>query len=218
MKIACLHTVDANVAVFDAVAAPQGLAVSHTVKSELLKSAEAVGGSTPAIERQTADAILELVGDADAVLLTCSTVGRGAEIAAAEAAVPVLRVDEALATQVAGKGGRAMVLCAAETTLEPTRRLFDAAAAGRPMTLSYRLVPGAWALYKAGDGEGYARAIAKSVDQAFAEGFDSVALAQASMSGAASYCTKGQLLTSPAAGLAAAMARAMGKARAADPA
>jgi len=61
MRIACLHTIGANVAVFDAAAAPLGLTVEHAVRDDLLKSAEAAGGTTPEIDRRTADALLELV-------------------------------------------------------------------------------------------------------------------------------------------------------------
>lgn len=201
MRIACLHTVESNAGVFEAAAAAEGLEVSHTIRTDLLKSAEAAGGSTPAIERLTADALLTLAPEADAILLTCSTVGRGAEIADAEATVPVVRVDAALARQVVEQGGRALVLCAAATTMEPTRVLFDRMADGRAVSLTYRLVPGAWERQKAGDAEGYARIIAAAVDEGFAEGFDTVALAQASMAGAAAFTTRGRPLTSPEAGL-----------------
>jgi hypothetical protein len=204
MRIACLHTIGANVAVFDAAAAPLGLKVEHAVRDDLLKSAEAAGGTTPEIDRRTADALLELVSKADAVLLTCSTVGRGAELAAAEAKIPIVRVDAALAEQVVAAGGRAMVLCAAATTLEPTRRLFELAAKGARIEIDYELVPGAWALYKAGDITGYARAIAAAADAAYAAGYTTVALAQASMACAGEFATKGVPLASPAAGLAAA--------------
>jgi hypothetical protein len=204
MRIACLHTVGANVAVFDAAAVPLGVTLAHVVRDDLLKSAEAAGGTTPEIDRRTADALIDLVPKADAVLLTCSTVGRGAELAAAEAKIPVVRVDAALAEQVVKAGGRAMVLCAAATTLEPTRLLFERTAQGAAVTIDYELVPGAWALYKAGDVTGYARAISAAVDSAYAAGYTSVALAQASMACAAEFTTKGAPLTSPAAGLAAA--------------
>lgn len=202
MRIACLHTVDANIAVFEAAAAGAGVELSHRVRADLLKSAEAAGRSTAEIDRQTADVLLDLAPRADAVLLTCSTIGRGAELAAAEARVPVIRVDEALAREVARRGGRALVLCAAETTMEPTRRLFERHAADAAVSLEFALVPGAWGLYRAGDVKDYAERIAEAADAAFEQGFDTVALAQASMSAASALCKRGKPLTSPAAGLA----------------
>lgn len=202
MRIACLHTVDANIAVFDRAAAGQGLTLTHHVRADLLRTAEAEGGASPAVERQTADALLRVAPTADAVLLTCSTIGRGAEIAAAEASIPIVRVDEALARDVAQRGGRAMVLCAAETTLGPTRALFERVAKGAPVTLDFALVPGAWALYRSGDVAAYGRAIAAAADKAYADGYDTVALAQASMASAVPMTERGVPLTSPAAGLA----------------
>jgi hypothetical protein len=47
--------------------------------------------------------------------------------------------------------------------------------------------------------------IAAAADQAYRDGADVVALAQASMAGAAALCREGRPLTSPAAGLAAAL-------------
>ena len=93
--IACLHTSASNVAVF-AAACPEGATLTHTVDEALLRDAEAAGGLTEAIAARTARALeaLALPG-IDAVLLTCSTVGPGA--AQARAAIPVLRVDAALA-------------------------------------------------------------------------------------------------------------------------
>ena len=67
-----------------------------------------------------------------------------------------------------------------------------------------RIAPDAWAAFKAGDVPGYHRLVAEAADAVFAEGADVVALAQASMAGAAAVCKRGTPLTSPAAGLAAA--------------
>jgi hypothetical protein len=67
-----------------------------------------------------------------------------------------------------------------------------------------RLIPGAWALFKAGQTEAYLDAIAAAADGAYREGASVVALAQASMAAAARRCTAGLPLSSPAAGLKAA--------------
>ncbi len=99
-----------------------------------------------------------------------------------------------------------MALCAVETTLGPTARLFEQAAQATGATVEVQLVPGAWALFKAGDIEGYLRILAEAADSAYAHGASVVALAQASMSGAAALVTAGaRPLSSPGAGLAAAV-------------
>ncbi|HUN50891.1 MAG TPA: hypothetical protein VMU42_07235, partial [Candidatus Sulfotelmatobacter sp.] len=75
MAIACLHTAESNVAVFDAAAAALGANLTHLVRADLLQAAEAAGGMTPAVAARTAALLHRLAEDADAVLLTCSTLG-----------------------------------------------------------------------------------------------------------------------------------------------
>ena len=204
--IACLHTTTGNVAVFDA-ARPPGATLTHTVREDLLKDAEAAGGLTDAIADRTAGALEALAAQgADAVLLTCSTVGPGA--ARARAKVPVLRVDAALAEEATKGGGRVVVLCAVETTVEPTRAIFAEAAARHGATLEVRLVPGAWAAFRGGDPARYHAIIAEAAEAAFAEGAAQVALAQASMAGAVALAKGRKPLASPPVGLAAALAAA----------
>jgi hypothetical protein len=206
--IACLHTAAGNVAVFDA-SCPPGATLTHTVNEALLRDAEAAGGLTEAIADRTARALEALATPGvDAVLLTCSTIGPGA--AMARAGVPVLRVDAALAEAATCGGGRVVVLCAVETTVEPTRAIFAEAAARHGATVEIRLVPGAWAAFRADAPARYHAIIAAACDAAFAEGAAAVALAQASMAGAVTLATGRAPLASPPAGLAAAVAAAGG--------
>ncbi len=209
MRIACLHTVESNVKVFEAAAASlPGVSLSHAVRPDLLKRAEAEGGLTDAIRDEAAELLRELAGGADAVLLTCSTVGPAAERADLLAPVPVLRVDGALATAAVARAaaGKAQVdvLCAVQTTVEPTRALFERVADGTGVAIALHIAPGAWDAFRAGDGAAYNRLIAEAADALFANGAEVVAFAQASMAGAAALCTRGTPLTSPGAGLAAA--------------
>ena len=208
MMIACLHTVQSLIPVFNAEADRLGLTLRHALRDDLLRAAERAGGLTDDIALRTAAALSELAGDADAVLLTCSTLGPSA--ARATASVPVLRVDEALAEAAVRGGGQVVVLCAVETTLEPSRALFERHAAATGARIETRLVPGAWAAFRDGDPERYLELIAAAADAAFADGADKVALAQASMAGAAPLCRNGTPLTSPAVGLAAAKRAANG--------
>jgi hypothetical protein len=116
-----------------------------------------------------------------------------------------MRVDAALAAEAVKGGGRIVVLCAVETTVEPTRRLFEAAIRGTDATMSVEVVPGAWAAFKAGEQDRYLKIIADAVTAAMRAGATRVALAQASMAGA---CGLGDAadrpLNSPVAGLIAA--------------
>ncbi len=192
MRIACLHTASSNVAVFDG-ARPEGVELVHAVRPDLLAAAEAAGGLTPEIADATGAALRALAEGAEAVLLTCSTLGPAA------AAAGALRADAALAVAVARAGGAAEVLCAAPSTLAATSELFAEAAAGTGAWPDVRLVPGAWPLFHAGDLDAYHASIAAAAD---ASGADVVALAQASMAPAARLCRR-PVLTVPGAALAA---------------
>jgi hypothetical protein len=181
-----------------------GAVLRHVVRPDFLAEAEEAGGLTPDIARRTAEALGELAQGTDAVLLTCSTLGPAAE--AVPGPVPVLRVDAALASQAVATGGRVIVLYAVETTREPTRLLFEAAARGTGAAIEMRLVPGGWDAFRAGDTASYLALVAEAARKAGREGATRVVLAQASMAGAVRLVPGRPPLTSPAAGLQAALA------------
>ncbi|MGT2470892.1 aspartate/glutamate racemase family protein [Paraburkholderia terrae] len=209
MRIACLHTADSNVAVFDTVAQQLNLpqcSLHHEVRADLLAAAELAHGLTPDIERQTCDALLNLGRSADVVLLTCSTLGPCITAVSANAPVPMIRVDSALAEEATRAGGKVIALCAVETTLAPTARIFTDAAKRSGAEVEIRLVQDAWQLFRAGEHAVYLAKIAAATEDAYQDGATIVALAQASMAGAAALLTRAMKpLTSPASGLIAAM-------------
>ena len=204
MRIACLHTAESNISVFETARRAEGLhfvSLRHEVRADLLAAAERAGGLSGEIASQTAAALRELTSGADAVFLTCSTLGPAAADAAMAAAVPVLRVDAALAAESVRRGGLVAVLCTAATTLAPTRALFEEHAGGTGARVDVRFVPGAWEAFKAGRQERYLEMIAEAADAAFRDGAHAVALAQASMAAAARLCRAGRPLSSPEVGL-----------------
>lgn len=149
LQIACLHTADSNILVFDAAARELGLPsglLRHEVRSDLLLAAEQFGGVTPTIEKETAFALLVLSRSANVVLLTCSTLGPVAARLGGTSAVPILRVDAALAGQAVASGGKIVVLCAVETTVGPTTSLFEEVSEGSQASFEVQLVPDAWAV------------------------------------------------------------------------
>lgn len=209
MRIACLHTAESNIDVFNTAAEQLNLpkhSLHHEVRADLLAAAELAGGLTPGIERGTCDVLLDLARDADAVLLTCSTLGPCISSVSTISAVPVMRVDSALAEMATQRGGNVIALCTVETTLGPTAEVFAQAAKRFGSEVEVRLVPDAWELFKAGQRASYLSAIATTAEEAFDSGAAVVALAQSSMAGAADLVTRGpKPLTSPSAGLAVAM-------------
>ena len=201
MLLSCLHTADSNVDVFDAALRELGrddVRLRHAVRADLLDRAERDGGVTAAMLAETAALLGGLAGEADAVLLTCSTLGP-AVAQVKPAATPVLRVDEALARHAVREGGAVVALCAVATTLPSTRDLFERAAALTGATIVVRLVPGAWDAFRAGRRDEYLALVAAAADLAFAAGA-TVALAQASMADAVRLCRAGRPLASPIAG------------------
>lgn len=213
MRIACLHTACSNLQVFEEAAGALGLlpgTLQHEVRADLLASAEAAGGLTPSIAHRTGAALLALCQRADAVVLSCSTLGTAVDTIRSQAQVPVLRADSALAQSAVRLGGKVTVLCAAQSTIHTTTELFSLAAKepyANVQMLEVQLVPQAWALFQGGDYQAYLLAIAQAADRACAQGASVVALAQASMAGAIALARQpARLLSSPGSCLSAAMA------------
>jgi hypothetical protein len=198
--LALVHTVSANIETFDALIeelAPE-IPLRHVIHDALLKEALDAGELTADIRRRTAEAVVkEAENGAAVVLCTCSTVGPGADDAAAMTATKVMRIDRPMAEAAVRTGprigARIGVAATLSTTLGPTLDLLSEAAAqvGRLME---------------GDMEGYARITAEGLHRA-AEDSDVIVLAQASMAPALAQCQDIEvpILTSPRSGLEAAI-------------
>jgi hypothetical protein len=210
VRIGCLHTADSNIAVFDAAAqalGPDCPVLDHEVRADLLLAAERAGGLTSDIADRTRAALLALCAGNDVAVLTCSTLGPAVEDI--ESPIPILRIDASLAKQAVRGGGKVVALCAVESTVAPTTRIFLDAAHDTAAVIDVRLVPGAWAMFKTGDMKGYLTTIALAADRAYEDGAAVVALAQASMARASVLVKRGPPpLNSPTTGLFAAMSAA----------
>ncbi|RDG40008.1 aspartate/glutamate racemase family protein [Streptomyces corynorhini] len=203
--LALLHTSPLHVPVFDALAAADhpGLGLRHLVHEELLVRARAAGPGAVA-DRVGAVLAGAVAAGASAVLCTCSTLGAVAESTAPALGVPVLRIDRPMAG-AAASAGRVAVVATVESTLGPTAALIREEAAGRDVTVRTVLVEGAWALFEAGDRDGYLDAVAAAADDV--TGADVIVLAQVSAADAAERVTSAlPVLVAPRSGLAAAVA------------
>lgn len=202
ITIACLHTAHSNIAIFDRALASiediPRIQLIHQVDTRLLPMAEQAGGITPDIIALTQAQISELSQRSDQIIVTCSTLGQVVD-QLPPAAVPVIRVDRVLAQHAVALGGRLLVLCAAPTTLKPTRDLFMHTAAGTATQIDVQLVEGAWQRFSAGDIESYHALIASALISDSAQTSRTVALAQVSMTGAELLVNRQeyQILTSP---------------------
>jgi Asp/Glu/hydantoin racemase len=157
--------------------------IFHMVDESLIKNTIREG----ALTKTTIRRVVSLVesaheGGADAVVVTCSSIGPAASLACRLYDFPVIRVDEAMAERAVRTGRRIGVAATLRTTLEPTVALLreKAAAAGRDVELSESLSEGAFDAVIAGDTATHDRIVSESLIKLAAE-VDVVVLAQASM-------------------------------------
>jgi aspartate/glutamate racemase len=228
-SLGLVHTVPALATTFGDLLRERapGARLVHVVDAWLLETAIA-DGVTAQVARQVADHVGHLVAaGADAVLVTCSSIGEAAEAAGVRRGVPVLRVDAPMAREAAvlatapGARGRIAVLATLDATLGPTgrlvaRALHEASGRGagprddehREVRVDAQVVDGAAAARAAGDLARHDDLVAAAVRRVAQEA-DVVVLAQASMAGAAADAgVDVPVLTSPASGADALVAAA----------
>jgi len=149
----------------------------------LLKNTIAAQQLTPTTYRRLAGYIesAEAAG-ADAILVTCSSLGPAIEATRPLANVPVLRIDQAMADQAVQMGARIGVIATLSTTLEPTIALVQARAAaqGRAVEVVSHLCEGAFDAVIAGDAETHDRLVSAGLAELM-DRVDVIVLAQASM-------------------------------------
>jgi glutamate racemase len=210
-----LHTVPNLAASFESglAAASPGIDLVQIVDPSLL-SAAIRDGVTPDVTERVARHIDYLVdAGAQAVLVTCSSIGEAVEAAAAKRDLPVLRVDAPMASDAvrlaldagrsAGRTGEIVVLATLEATLGPTGRLIARDAAGEDVHVVVRIVDGALHARNSGDQHTHDRLIREAVSAAASQA-DVLVLAQASMAGAITGTQQPvPVLTSPEGGIAA---------------
>ncbi len=119
---------------------------------------------------------------ADAVMVTCSSIGTGVAIGQQLFDLPVIRVDEAMAEKAVQTAHKIGVMATLRTTLKPTIALLQqkAVAAGREVEIVASLCDGAFEAVLAGDSQTHDRILSKALLEDM-RGVDVVVLAQASM-------------------------------------
>lgn len=196
-----LHTAELHRASFDTLAAriAPGARLTHIVRPDWL--ARAQGGIGADLAGEIAAAIAAAPGP---VLCSCTTLGPVAGAAGA------IRIDAPMMARAARTAGPVLLVYCLESTRAASHDLLAAACAAVGRTADIRLLDlGAlWPLFEAGETEAFATAIAAQVTAALraAPGTGCVALAQASMAGAAAHLdTAIPVLSSPETALRAAL-------------
>lgn len=119
---------------------------------------------------------------ADAILVTCSSVGNVVDAARPFAGIPLLRVDQAMAEQAVERGTRIGVLATLRSTLGPTATLIRRTAdeAGREVEVRDRLCDGAFEALSAGDTDRHDESVREGLRELIGWA-NVIVLAQASM-------------------------------------
>jgi len=183
--LAILHTVAGLVATFQQLCSElmMNVEVYHIVDESLLKDTIRDGAPSPVTYRRLTDYLrgAEEAG-ADAVLVTCSSMGPCVEAARPLIGIPVVRVDEAMAEKAVQTGHRIGVAATLATTLKPTIELVEKKSSqtgGRHMIVS-KLCEGAFEAVVRGDASTHDRIVSQCLRELDAN-TDVIVLAQASM-------------------------------------
>lgn len=203
-KLAFIHTSHVLIPLFTQLAKEHlpGVECFHMTDESLIRNTITAGGLTGNTARRVAAMIgLAHEGGADAVMVTCSSIGKATAMARSQFDFPVFRIDEAVAQQAVRLGGRIGVAATLRTTLEPTLELLRETAAqeGREVELIPALAEGAFEAVVAGDTEQHDELLLATLSDLMAR-VDVVVLAQASMSRVAGLLPVGAgpaLLASP---------------------
>jgi Asp/Glu/hydantoin racemase len=155
-RLALIHTVAGLVPRFRELAAELIPAVEtfDIVDETLLRDATREGRvSLDTARRLFAHLAAAERHGADAILVTCSSVGGVVDAARPFAGVPLLRVDQAMAEQAVERGARIGVLATLWSTLRPTAVLIERTAreADRTVEVRDRLCDGAFEALREGD-------------------------------------------------------------------
>ncbi|WP_426302133.1 aspartate/glutamate racemase family protein [Arthrobacter sp. R-11] len=183
--LAMLHTVPGLVSDMEARAsdAVPGIRVLHYVDESLLRDT-IVEGSTPEHVRRRLISYARYAEEsgAQALLVSCSSIGEAATAARGFVSIPVLRIDAPMAELAVASGHRIGVLATVSATLGPTTRLVQAAATRQNRTpdITARKVDGAFDALRAGDRDRHDSLVLSAFLELAAD-CDVVVLAQASM-------------------------------------
>lgn len=183
--LALIHTTPVTVSAMKALAAERapGVRIINLLDDSLLPDVMQAGQPTPDVTgRLRAYANAAVNAGADVVMCCCSSVGGAVDDLRAELPVPFLRIDEPMAKQAVQLGERVGVIATVGSTLEPTARLIERAAAdaGKAVQVERVLVEGAYDALMSGQPEQH-DALVSAALQELTQRTDVVVLAQASM-------------------------------------
>lgn len=184
--LALIHTVTSLVSVFTKISKEviPDVKIFNIIDESLLNNTIAAGKLTSATTWRLASYIkLAEEAGANAVMVTCSSLGPVVKAVQPFVNIPVMRVDQAMADKAIVMGGIIGVIATLSTTLDPTSELIKSRAIlkGKNIKLLTILCNGAFNAFVSGDIETHDRIVTDKII-ALMRKVDVVVLAQASMS------------------------------------
>ncbi|MBB6219253.1 aspartate/glutamate racemase family protein [Rhizobium leguminosarum] len=205
-KLAFIHTVS------DVVSEFRALAKEHLpdwkpfaiLDESLLRNTIERGSLSHLTKRRLATYVWSAVdAGADAIVVTCSTLGPAVDAIAPLCPVPLFRIDEGMAKAAVEHGNCIGVLATLSTTLVPTADLLrrQAGEAGKNVVIDDVLVHGAFQFLADGNVEAHDAQIRRALEE-LSQKVDVIVFAQASMARAVQGMDQGlPVLTSPVLGI-----------------
>jgi Asp/Glu/hydantoin racemase len=183
-RVAFIHTVGMLVERFRLRMREElpGIDCFHMLDESLLQDLLRHGPSPAITRRIVAQARLAEEAGAELIVFTCSSTSPAIDTARAVVAAPILKIDDPMYAQAVRVAGTTAILCTTSSTLEPSRRLFEAhaAEAGRVAAARPQLCAGAFDALTRGDREAHDRLVMNEA-AALAPQIQQVVLAQASL-------------------------------------
>lgn len=195
--LALIHTSPTLTPAFNAICGRElpDAHVFHMVDESLIQETIRAGS----LQKQTIRRLVSQIASAeaagaDAVLVTCSSIGAGVRLAQQLFDIPVLRIDDAMAEAAVRQARTIGVLATLRTTMDPTTALLreKAAEAGRDVELIECLCEGAFSAVLTGDTVTHDRMVHRALTDDL-KGVDVIVLAQASMARAVATLAPGTL-------------------------
>lgn len=184
-KIGFVHTGVAIADMFKSMIAERlpGVATFHIVDDSLIQDLLHEEQFTPSILKRLCSQV-ELAEEAGAemIMVTCSSIAPGVDVARKMVGVPVMKVDEPMAEKAVSLSDNIGVMATAKTTMKPSVGLIQekAAAAEKQVTIHPTLSSEAFDCFLQGDMQTHDR-IVKDAAQEFKGKVGVIVLAQASM-------------------------------------
>ena len=206
--LALIHTVHGIIPEIESLCAKHlpGVRTAHFLDETVLRDAMVRGGMDSDIAQRVCElALLAERGGADAILVTCSSIGPSVDAATRLVKIPVRRIDAPMAAQAVRRGGRIAVAATVGSTLDPTASLIQAEAKRmkKRVQLETALFANAFEARIAGDARMHDSILERGLGKLTLK-CDTLVLAQASMARAAESVDRPanvRILSSPASGV-----------------